>query len=110
MDTYQPIYDAVRSKLSGGDIDQSIQAAINNMNLTHYVQQAVFAYEEVTYEQMRPCVLLKPKLSIDGDKWCALYGENIQDGICGFGQSPSDAMTDFDKSYGTKLPKAKELK
>ena len=31
----------------------------------------------------------------DGDKWCVLWGENIQEGICGFGDTPIAAMFDF---------------
>lgn len=28
----------------------------------------------------------------DGDQWCALYGENLQEGIAGFGDTPYNAM------------------
>lgn len=50
-------------------------------------------------ELQRPCVILKPKLFIDGNMWCALYGENLQEGLAGFGKSPSKALEDFDKNY-----------
>ena len=30
-----------------------------------------------------PHFLYKPKIFIDGDQWCCLYGENIQDGVAG---------------------------
>lgn len=103
MDSYQDIYDATRSKISCGDVDEAIRSLIRDMNLGHYVDQAMWAYKEAAAEQMRPCVLLNPKLCIDGDKWCALYGDNIQDGVAGFGNSPSDAMHDFDKAYHTNL-------
>jgi hypothetical protein len=49
-----------------------------------------------------PAFALKPKLSIDGDKWCALHGENLQDGVAGFGDSPDEAYSDFDKNWFTK--------
>lgn len=103
MDSYQAIYDAARSKIAGGCVDSAIRSAISDLNLTHYVDLVMWAYKEAAAEQMRPCVLLRPALKIDGDKWCALYGENLQDGIVGFGNSPSDAMHDFDKSYYTNL-------
>ena len=32
------------------------------------------------------------RLFIDGDQWCALIGPNIQEGICGFGDTESDAL------------------
>ena len=47
---------------------------------------------------------MKPTLKIDGNEWCALYGENIQDGVAGFGKSPALAMIDFDKNWTEKLP------
>ncbi|MGL5922124.1 hypothetical protein [Chroococcidiopsis sp.] len=28
----------------------------------------------------------------DGDAWCALIGDDIQSGTCGFGQTKSDAL------------------
>ena len=31
--------------------------------------------------------------------WCALYGDNLQDGVAGFGRSPEEAMADFDKNW-----------
>lgn len=48
-------------------------------------------------------VLMKPKLFIDGDKWCALYGDNLQDGVSGFGESPKEAMENFDLAWCKKL-------
>lgn len=47
----------------------------------------------------RPSVLLRPKLFIDGHQWCALYGENLQDGLAGFGDTPAGAMYDFDINW-----------
>jgi hypothetical protein len=51
-----------------------------------------------------PSYLYKPKLSIDGDHWCALYGENLQDGVAGFGKSPAEAYAAFDVEWWKKLP------
>jgi hypothetical protein len=39
---------------------------------------------------------LNPKLFIDGTNWCALYGENLMEGIAGFGPTPSAALADFE--------------
>lgn len=61
------------------------------------------AWQEAAWELMRPAILYKPALSIDGNKWCALYGENLQDGVAGFGDSPQEAMWDFDKAWAKKL-------
>jgi len=46
-----------------------------------------------------PSVLYRPCLSPDGNQWCALYGKNLQEGVAGFGDSPADAMRDFDKNW-----------
>lgn len=39
----------------------------------------------------------KPKLSLfqDGGRWCVLYGDDLQDGISGFGMTPDEAITQF---------------
>ncbi len=56
-------------------------------------------------EEMNLVSILKPKIFIDGDSWCVLYGENIQDGICGFGNTPTLAIYDFNKSWDRSLRK-----
>jgi hypothetical protein len=33
----------------------------------------------------------------DGDKWCVLWGVNLQEGIAGFGNTPKEAMINFCK-------------
>jgi hypothetical protein len=48
--------------------------------------------------------LLKPSLSIDGNQWCVLYGEDLQNGIAGFGDTPYLAVLDFNKAWHRKLP------
>lgn len=59
---------------------------------------------KVTITELRtPSEIFHPSLSIDGDQWCALYGENIQDGVTGFGKSPQEAMNNFDKNFNEKL-------
>lgn len=76
-------------------------------------QEAVFnaqfnaAIEAQMTEAARraPHVLFRPRLSIDGNQWCALYGDNLQGGVAGFGDSPEAAMADFDKAWCKPLPK-----
>lgn len=57
-------------------------------------------------EEGRPSLQLQANLriGIDGDHWCVLYGENLQDGVAGFGKSPHEAFVDFDKNFFAKLP------
>jgi len=49
-------------------------------------------------------------VSKDGDRWCALYGANLQDGIAGFGDTPSEAETDLVRALINALEVAEELK
>jgi hypothetical protein len=53
--------------------------------------------------QLLPHVLMRPSISIDGNMWCALYGENLQDGVAGFGDSPALAMEAFDREWVKKI-------
>lgn len=66
----------------------------------------VQAAQAIEYAHTKPSTIYRPALSIDGDQWCALYGENLQDGVAGFGASPEEAMNAFDKAWYHKLPTA----
>ena len=57
----------------------------------------------VEAEEFNLVALLKPKIYIDGDHWCVLWGENLQDGIAGFGSSPILAVYNFSKAWYQKL-------
>lgn len=59
--------------------------------------------EGVEDEGRRPFVRLRPKIFPDGNQWCVLYGENLQEGVAGFGKSPFEAAADFDRQWVTKL-------
>jgi len=50
--------------------------------------------------------MLKPSIQRDGNQWCVLYGENLQEGIAGFGDSPYLAVLDFNKAWNTSLSKS----
>lgn len=56
-------------------------------------------YDDIGYQNNRPSTIYKPKLYKDGNLWCALYGDNIQDGVAGFGDSPALAYEDFDRNW-----------
>lgn len=49
--------------------------------------------------QSRPSALYKPLLYRDEGHWCALYGQNLQEGIAGFGVTQEEALVDFDKQW-----------
>ena len=43
-------------------------------------------------------VILKLVPYKDGNQWCILYGENLQSGIVGFGDTPEKAIYAFDEA------------
>jgi hypothetical protein len=43
--------------------------------------------------------ILKPKLYKDGNMWCVLYGENVQEGIAGFGFTPVQAIYAWNRTW-----------
>lgn len=59
----------------------------------------------------RPFFALKPRIMPDGNQWCALYGENLQEGVAGFGDTPEAAACDFDNNWFSQklhIPAPKE--
>ena len=100
MDSYQAIYDAVRSRIYGGDISGVVERACRDAfdmgNMRNILTQE---FSIAASEMQRPCVLFKPTLSADGDMWCALLGEDLMSGVAGFGKTPSEAMTAFDQAF-----------
>ena len=63
--------------------------------------------ELVELERKRPFMLLRPRMFPDGNQWCALYGDDIQAGVCGFGDTPEKAAHAFDLEWlNAKLPNA----
>ena len=46
-----------------------------------------------------PHARMRPRVYPDGNQWCALYGEDLMMGVCGFGDTPEAACADFDKNW-----------
>lgn len=88
MDNYQAVYDAVRSAFDMGNLRQVL------------FDECIAAAREPG----RPVVVFKPALSKDGDKWCYLLGENLMEGIAGFGSTVSEAATAFDQAFYSERP------
>ena len=53
----------------------------------------------LSHELLRPFRMMKTTIGRDGNKWCVLYGENLQNGVAGFGDSPDTASRDFDRAW-----------
>ena len=67
--------------------------------ICHAANMAQASIQQAASFYTLPHVVYKPKLSKDGDQWCALLGDNIQEGVCGFGDTPADAMWQFDAAW-----------
>lgn len=67
--------------------------------ISHWSEMAAHSVMQAAANYERPSILYRPTLSKDGNQWCALYGDNLQDGVAGFGETPSAAMWDFDKNW-----------
>ena len=98
-EVYDATYHAVTSKLGYVDINEAVQSAIRDMNISHYFDQAAESMKQAASQYERPSIMMRPKLSIDGNMWCALYGEDLQNGVAGFGESPAKAFYDFDTNF-----------
>lgn len=99
-DLYQATYDAVRSKISGGNIGDAAERAMREaFDLGNFRDIAIQEVVAVSHEQQRPSVMFRPKMMADGTAWCALYGEDLQSGVCGFGDTPDEAMRAFDLAW-----------
>ena len=67
--------------------------------ISHAADMVKIAWQEAAWERQRTSVVFKPALSKDGDMWCALFGNNLQEGVAGFGPTPAKAMYAFDAAW-----------
>ena len=101
METYQPIFDAVRLALRNTDVGEAVENVLRAEGLGEKVARAC---DNITYEFAhygRPSTYMRPKVFADGNMFCCLLGENIQEGVCGFGDTPDKACYAFDKEWTT---------
>ena len=66
------------------------------------VQEAWANLPDIIQAWRQPSVLYRPSIARDGNKWSALYGENIMEGVCGYGDTPEEAMEDFNRNWRTQ--------
>jgi len=48
--------------------------------------------------RVRHCFI---RLSLDGNQWCALFGRDLQQGVSGFGDTPSEAVNELEAQFQT---------
>ncbi len=78
------------------ELDSAAVAAI-------FVQQISSVSFDIGHHYTKPSVLYRPTLSVDGNQYCALLGQDLQSGVAGFGDTAEAAMADFDKAFKTPL-------
>ncbi len=84
-------------------IIDAVNQAFQNANISHSVFMAANGVNEAAMQFAKASVLFRPKLSMDGNKWCALYGDDLATGCAGFGDSPAEAMGNFDAAWYKSL-------
>lgn len=77
------------------------EAHMHSAEAERYLTDAAITAVELSF-----VASLKPRIFIDGNQWCCLWGENLQDGVAGFGDSPMLAIYDF--NHAMQQPLAKE--
>lgn len=107
-DSYQAVYDAVRSRISNANVGDAVESALRDANISHYADMASRSIQDAASAYGVPSAIMRPALTRHGTMWMALYGENLMDGVAGFGETPAKAMADFDVQWFTaKTPAAR---
>lgn len=71
-----------------------------NEHLEHQVRMNVL----IKAQEYNLFALLKPKFGVDGNQYYVLLGEDLQDGVAGFGDTLYSAILDFNKQFHKRLP------
>lgn len=79
-----------------------VQAVCYSADMVKTSFQSMLAH----YEE--PAAIYRPRLFVNGNQWCALYGDNLHNGVAGFGDSPALAMADFNSSWHKRLDRTGE--
>lgn len=95
-DNYSAVYNAVRQSIHWPDVGEILRQCFD---FSFQMESIRNEFLQAAYEMQRPCVIFKPSISRDGNMWCALYGEDLQNGVAGFGETPAKAMHDFDANW-----------
>lgn len=77
---------------------EQIQSAIID-TFSHSAAMSAVAIQAAAGAHERPSVLYRPRLSKENGLWRALYGDNPDSGVAGYGATPAEAMYDFDKRW-----------
>jgi hypothetical protein len=106
-DSYQAIYDAVRSRISGVNVGEIVAEACRQAFDISWMKASLQQDFSIAASEMaRPCVVFKAILATEGEMWRAQLGDDLT----GYGKTPAEAMTNFDQAfYKEKTPTAMRL-
>jgi len=78
-----------------------VQRYNHDKDLTHQSEMNAL----IEAEEMNLIAILKPRIYIEGNQWCVLYGEDNISGVCGYGDTPRKAVFEFNKAWDISLKK-----
>ena len=104
-ESYQAVYDAVRSRFSNFDSSGLIDSISSKFDISWTMSRLENTIQDAVIEaaECSRFAILKPKLYADGDMWCCLLGDNLQVGIAGFGETPYLAIVEWNKAFHKKV-------
>jgi len=68
-------------------------------DLVNFVPELIAEIRRLQRFEAKPSVLFKPRVFLDGDSWCCLYG------VAGFGDTPELACEAFDAEWVRAIAK-----
>ena len=73
--------------------------------ITTYLKSIATNFKELCNVYKRPSVLYRARVLWMGSKgqWCAYIGPSDIESICGFGNSPAEAMLNLDAAFTKKV-------
>lgn len=80
---------------------------LNQGDSNRITAEFIDAIQRVSYEYMRPSVIFRPSIYQDGQQFCCLLGENLQEGIAAFGNTPDEATRNFDAAWHKEVTEGK---
>lgn len=86
-----------------------MENGILNQEYSHMLANAIDHRSTIEHQERINTIVGEQELQLvktwglepykDGNMWCVLLGDNIQEGICGFGKTPYKAILDFNGAF-----------
>ena len=89
-----------------------METGILNQEYSHMLANSIDHYMGIQHQETLNRIIAEEQMTFvktynlipfkDGNMWCVLLGENIQEGVSGFGETPLNAIIDFNKNFRTE--------